>query len=100
MLDPFIGSGTTALAAVSQGRRCLGYDISEKYIDVAERRVFISVRARQLALEEDAIDAAAQMNGASELGTPNSTRRVSRPEATGQLDRRRLPCLAELEPGG
>jgi DNA modification methylase len=39
VLDPFVGSGTTALAATKLGRRCLGYDISEKYIDVAERRL-------------------------------------------------------------
>jgi DNA modification methylase len=41
VLDPFVGSGTTAIAAVELGRRCLGYDISEKYIDVAERRVSV-----------------------------------------------------------
>lgn len=78
VLDPFVGSGTTAIAAAELERRCLGYDISEKYIDVAERRVFIAVRGRQLALEEGAIDTAAQTNGASEIATSNSSGRVSR----------------------
>jgi DNA modification methylase len=52
ILDPFVGSGTTALAAVVLGRRCLGYDISEKYIDVAEQR--LTAAQRQLPFEDDA----------------------------------------------
>jgi hypothetical protein len=83
VLDPFVGSGTTAIAAAELGRRFVGYDISKKYIDVAERRVFITVRGRQLSLEEEAIDTSVQMNGAPEIRTPNSTRRVSRPGANG-----------------
>lgn len=54
ILDPFVGSGTTAVAAVALGRRCLGYDISETYIDVAEQRVAAALRGRQPTLEEDA----------------------------------------------
>ncbi len=38
VLDPFIGSGTTALAAMELGCRCVGFDISENYLKVAERR--------------------------------------------------------------
>jgi site-specific DNA-methyltransferase (cytosine-N4-specific) len=76
VLDPFVGSGTTAVAAVELGRRCVGYDISKKYIDVAERRVFISARERQLTLEEDAIEAAVRTNAAHVDGRPISTRCV------------------------
>jgi DNA modification methylase len=47
VLDPFVGSGTTAVAAIELGRRCLGYDISEKYIDVAEQRVSVATRQCQ-----------------------------------------------------
>lgn len=54
VLDPFVGSGTTAVAAVLLGRRCLGYDISEKYIDKAARR--LETAGRQLTLEEEATD--------------------------------------------
>jgi len=54
ILDPFVGSGTTAVAAVELGRRCLGYDISDSYIDVAEQRVTAAARGRQPTLDEDA----------------------------------------------
>lgn len=38
VLDPFVGSGTSVLAAMQLGRRSVGFDISEKYIDIAEQR--------------------------------------------------------------
>ena len=39
VLDPFIGSGTSALAAMELGRRCVGFDTSQTYLDVASQRV-------------------------------------------------------------
>jgi site-specific DNA-methyltransferase (adenine-specific) len=39
VLDPFMGSGQTALAALKAGRHYVGYEIDEKYIKLAERRV-------------------------------------------------------------
>jgi DNA modification methylase len=38
VLDPFIGSGTTILAAERVGRRAYGLDIDPLYVDVAVRR--------------------------------------------------------------
>lgn len=38
VLDPFLGSGTTLLAAERTKRRCVGIEISEAYVDVAIRR--------------------------------------------------------------
>ncbi len=38
VLDPFIGSGSTALAARDIGRSCIGIDISADYCRIAERR--------------------------------------------------------------
>lgn len=32
VLDPFIGSGTTAVVCIDKGRRCWGIDLSEKYL--------------------------------------------------------------------
>jgi DNA modification methylase len=52
VLDPFIGSGTTAVAAAELGRRCRGYDISETYITLAEQRVSVAERERQLSLDD------------------------------------------------
>lgn len=39
VLDPFIGSGTTALACAMLGRQYLGIDISEKYCETARKRI-------------------------------------------------------------
>jgi len=39
ILDPFMGSGTTALSAVKADRKYVGYDISEEYIALAEKRL-------------------------------------------------------------
>jgi DNA modification methylase len=49
VLDPFVGTGTTALAADELDRRCLGFDISEKYIQVAAHRLEAAGRERQEA---------------------------------------------------
>jgi DNA modification methylase len=35
ILEPFLGSGTSLVAAEQVGRRCLGLDISPAYVDVA-----------------------------------------------------------------
>ena len=39
VLDPFMGSGQTAIAARKAGRHFLGYEISEDYIKLAQRRI-------------------------------------------------------------
>lgn len=39
VLDPFIGSGTTALAAVRTQRRYLGFDTDFEYVELAKRRI-------------------------------------------------------------
>jgi DNA modification methylase len=39
VLDPFAGSGSTAVAAVRCGRHYAGYDLDESYIRLAETRV-------------------------------------------------------------
>lgn len=39
VLDPFIGSGTTAVAAKSEGRNYIGIEISKKYCDIARERI-------------------------------------------------------------
>ena len=39
VLDPFMGSGTTAVAAVETGRHYIGFDTNPDYVELAERRV-------------------------------------------------------------
>ena len=39
VLDPFMGSGQTALAAVKSRRNYIGYDINEEYCQLADMRV-------------------------------------------------------------
>ena len=39
VLDPFIGSGTTAVSAIKSNRNFVGYDNNEKYVALANRRL-------------------------------------------------------------
>ncbi|MYH61422.1 MAG: site-specific DNA-methyltransferase, partial [Caldilineaceae bacterium SB0675_bin_29] len=39
VLDPFMGSGTTAVAAQDAGRNWVGYEISPEYIAVSRERL-------------------------------------------------------------
>jgi len=39
VLDPFIGSGQSGIAAIKTGRHYVGYDIDEEYVKLAEKRI-------------------------------------------------------------
>jgi DNA modification methylase len=39
VLDPFVGTGTTCIAASLLGRRSIGFEVSRNYLAVAEKRV-------------------------------------------------------------
>jgi len=39
ILDPFIGTGTTAIAAKRMGRHYIGFDIDDKYIQITENKL-------------------------------------------------------------
>jgi DNA modification methylase len=44
VLDPFIGSGTTAIACINTGRNFIGIEKEQKYVELARRRVELARR--------------------------------------------------------
>ena len=50
VLDPFLGSGQTALAALRLNRGCIGYDIEQTYIDLAIQRILQPPSSRKFNL--------------------------------------------------
>jgi site-specific DNA-methyltransferase (adenine-specific) len=38
-LDPFVGTGTTAIAAKNLGRKFIGIDIDSKYVEIANNKL-------------------------------------------------------------
>ena len=39
VLDPFMGSGTTAIACIKERRHFIGFELSKEYFDKAVRRI-------------------------------------------------------------
>jgi len=38
VVDPFLGSGTTAVACKNTNRRCIGFEINEEYYNISLKR--------------------------------------------------------------
>lgn len=51
VLDPFLGSGSTLIAAQKVGRRCFGIEIDPRYVDVIVER-YRTVYGQSVTLEE------------------------------------------------
>ena len=51
ILDPFMGSGTTGVAAVQLGRKFIGIEIEPKYFDIACERIDNAQRQASLVLD-------------------------------------------------
>ncbi len=51
ILDPFMGSGTTGVAAVKLGRKFIGIEIEPKYFDIACRRISTALKQPDLFIE-------------------------------------------------
>lgn len=54
VLDPFMGAGTMAVAAVEEGRHFVGIERDAGYCEIAERRIDASIRQQQPNLFEKA----------------------------------------------
>ncbi len=52
ILDPFMGSGTTGVAAIKLGRRFIGIEIEPKYFDIARRRISEALKQPDLFIEK------------------------------------------------
>jgi site-specific DNA-methyltransferase (adenine-specific) len=39
VLEPFMGSGSTGIAAMLEGRRFVGMEMDEEYFKIAEKRI-------------------------------------------------------------
>jgi site-specific DNA-methyltransferase (adenine-specific) len=39
VLDPFMGSGSTGIASLQEGRRFVGIDMTQHYVDISQRRI-------------------------------------------------------------
>jgi len=86
VLDPFVGSGTTLLAARDINRNAAGFDINEEYITLARERLnqpSLFGQAKQLAILDDA-------HNASQYISPESiTCVVTSPPYANLLNRKR-----------
>ncbi len=57
VLDPFVGSGTSLVAAARSGRRAVGYDLDSAYVEIARQRYLAeATRVRPRPLEVLATD--------------------------------------------
>ncbi len=64
ILDPFVGSGTTALAAIELGRSYVGIDINPEYIELAQQRTSQKqIKLPTLAETKPSYSTSSQANG-------------------------------------
>lgn len=67
MLDPFLGIGTTLIAAQDLGRNAVGFDLHKKYIDITKKRLVQSEinfggSTKQIAICGDSINIPKYLN--------------------------------------
>lgn len=66
ILDPFMGSGTTGVSAIIEGRRFIGAETKKEYYDIATERI------------TDAINGNAKIREDKHIEKPNSNTAVAK----------------------
>ena len=79
VLDPFIGSGTTAVAALLEGRQYIGIDLSEDYCQLARQRVDATVASLEAAADVPEIPTALEVRSMLTAPTRTAAARDSDP---------------------
>lgn len=87
VLDPFVGSGTTLIAARDLRRNAVGFDLQEKYVDLCAERLedcqTLFGEGQQVAIQDDALFI-------DQYLTPNSVSLIwTSPPYANLLNRRR-----------
>lgn len=74
VLDPFLGSGTTCVAAHRANRRSIGIDINSDYIEIARQRMRKEADGHQAVVESGSGTAGRVRAGSPALFAPNRVR--------------------------
>lgn len=85
-LDPFVGTGTTLVAAQDLGRNAVGFDLKKDYVDLANSRLGqtkLGEQATQVAIQDNAL------NIPKYLGEETVSLCVTSPPYANMLNRKR-----------
>jgi hypothetical protein len=96
VLDPFMGSGSAAVAAVRTGRRFIGYDTDPDYVALAEQRVADErVRLQEAAASTPASPPSAAVSASSTTATQAPAAVPPAPPGTFSVSLPPLPAPAD-----
>jgi site-specific DNA-methyltransferase (adenine-specific) len=95
VLDPFMGSGSSMVAAERLGRRYVGYDLDPQYVEIARKRVALETRA--LDDEEDDTTPAVPATVDAEAGEDDFQSRATREGKAAQALAEQLLTEAGFE---